>query len=88
MTRQVAIFYTASPSTRDSLCSEALEIVATAGSAAEHYVRVVKKLGNYSAEYIEKESKRLEGILSKRDPPHPKLDELKIEVNILKSFVK
>jgi protein disulfide-isomerase A6 len=56
--RQVAIFYTASPSTRDSLCSEALEKVATAGSAAKHYVRVVKKLGNDLAEYFEKESKR------------------------------
>lgn len=51
-------FYSASSSARDSLYSEALEIVATAGSAAKHYVRVMEKLANGSAEYIEKESKR------------------------------
>ena len=51
-------FYTASASARDSLYSEALQIVATAGSAAKHYVRVMEKLINGSAGYIEKESKR------------------------------
>ena len=51
-------FYTASASARDSLYSEALEIVATADSAAKHYVRVMEKLAKGSAGYIEKESKR------------------------------
>jgi protein disulfide-isomerase A6 len=51
-------FYTASASARDSLYSEALEIVATAGSAAKHYIRAMEKLANGSAGYIEKESKR------------------------------
>ena len=51
-------FYTASSSARDSLYKEALEIVATAGSAAKHYIRVMEKLTKGSAEYIEKESKR------------------------------
>ena len=51
-------FYAASPSVRDSLYSEAVEIVATAGSAAKHYVRVMEKLAKGSAGYIEKESKR------------------------------
>ena len=51
-------FYSASSSTRDSLYSEALEIAATAGSAAKHYVRAMEKLANGSAGYIEKESKR------------------------------
>lgn len=80
-------FYAASASARDSLYSEALDIVATAGSAAKHYVRVMEKLTNGSAGYIEKESKRLEGILLKRNLAPSKLDELKIKVNILKSFV-
>ena len=51
-------FYTASSSARDSLYSEAQELAATAGSAAKHYVRVMEKLVNGSAGYIEKESKR------------------------------
>ena len=51
-------FYTASSSARDSLYSEARELAATAGSAAKHYVRVMEKLVNGSAGYIEKESKR------------------------------
>lgn len=51
-------FYIASSSARDSLYSEALEIVATAGSAAKHYIRVMEKLANGSVGYIEKESKR------------------------------
>jgi protein disulfide-isomerase A6 len=51
-------FYIASSSARDSLYSEALGIVATAGSAAKHYIRVMEKLANGSAGYIEKESKR------------------------------
>jgi len=81
-------FFSASSSARDSLYSEALEIVATAGSAAKHYVRVMEKLANGSAGYIEKESKRLQGILSKRNLSPAKLDELKIKFNILKSFVE
>jgi protein disulfide-isomerase A6 len=100
-------FYTAPASARDSLYSEALEIVATADSAAKHYVRVMEKLANGSAGYIEKETKRyavmacrrhlrmptlffpnrLESILTKRNLAPAKLDELKIKVNILKSFV-
>ena len=51
-------YYTASASARESLYSEALGIVATAGSAAKHYVRVMEKLANGSTGYIEKESKR------------------------------
>ena len=51
-------FYTASSSARDSLYSEARELAATAGSAAKYYVRVMEKLVNGSAGYIEKESKR------------------------------
>lgn len=51
-------FYSASQGARDTLYSEALEIVATAGSAAKHYIRVMDKLANGSAGYIEKESKR------------------------------
>jgi len=47
----------------------------------------MEKLANGSAGYIEKEAKRLESILSKRNLASAKLDELKIKANILKSFV-
>jgi protein disulfide-isomerase A6 len=80
-------FYTASSSARESLYSEALEIVTTAGSAAKYYVRVMEKIINGSAGYIEKESKRLQGIISKGNLASSKLDELKIKANILRSFV-
>ena len=101
-------FFTASPSIRDALYSEALELVASAGSSAKHYVRVMEKIVNGSVGYIEKETKRytlptyhcwsghlyylwlpirLESILSKRNLASSKLDEIKIKVNILKSFV-
>jgi len=80
-------FFTAPSSARDCLYSEALELASTVGPVAKHYVRVMEKLINGSAEYIERESKRLEGILSKRNLAASKLDELKIKANILKSFV-
>ena len=51
-------FYTASAGARESLYSEALEIARNAGSAAKHYTRVMEKLTNGSAGYIEKEFKR------------------------------
>ena len=51
-------FYTASSSARDSLYSEAQGLIATAGSAAKHYVRVMEKVVNGSTGYIEKETKR------------------------------
>ena len=51
-------FFAAAPSARDSLYSEAVALAATAGSAAKHYVRVMEKLVNGSADYIEKETKR------------------------------
>ncbi|KDR76236.1 hypothetical protein GALMADRAFT_247528 [Galerina marginata CBS 339.88] len=51
-------FFTASTSARDSLYKEALELAAGAGSASKHYLRVMEKVANGTAEYIEKESKR------------------------------
>ncbi|KAF8806958.1 disulfide isomerase [Phlegmacium glaucopus] len=80
-------FFTASESARDSLYSEAVELVASAGSASKHYIRVMEKLVKDPAGYVEKESKRLEGILAKRNLAASKLDEMKIKLNILKSFV-
>jgi hypothetical protein len=41
------MFYTASPSSRNSLYSKALEIVATLGSTAKHYVRVMEMVRTY-----------------------------------------
>jgi len=80
-------FYTASASARESLYSEALEIAKTAGSAAKHYIRVMEKLTNGSTGYIEKEFKRLEGLISEGNLAPSKVDELKTKFNILKSFV-
>jgi protein disulfide-isomerase A6 len=60
------MFYTASSSARDSLYSEALEIVTTAGSAAKHYVLVMEKLASGLARYIERESKRYALVVCRR----------------------
>lgn len=51
-------FFTASASARDSLYKEALDLAAAAGAASKPYIRVMEKVVNGSAGYIEKESKR------------------------------
>ena len=51
-------FFTASAAARNSLHKEALDIAATAGVASKHYLRVMEKVINSTAEYVEKESKR------------------------------
>jgi protein disulfide-isomerase A6 len=81
-------FFTASASARDSLYKEALELAAAAGSASKHYIRVMEKVANGTTGYVEKESKRLNSILEKRNIAPTKLDEIKIKANILKSFVE
>jgi len=81
-------FFKASASARDSLYKEALELAASAGVASKHYLRVMEKVANGTAGYVEKESKRLDKILGKRNLSPSKLDEIKIKANILKSFVE
>ena len=51
-------FFTASAAARHSLHKEALELVATAGVASKHYLRVMEKVINGATGYVEKESKR------------------------------
>jgi protein disulfide-isomerase A6 len=51
-------FFTASAGARDSLYKEALDIAATAGVASKHYLKVMEKVVNGTAGYVEKESKR------------------------------
>ncbi|KIM39834.1 hypothetical protein M413DRAFT_29010 [Hebeloma cylindrosporum] len=81
-------FFTASAASRDSLYKEALDIAAAAGVASKHYLRVMEKVVNGTAGYVEKESKRLNSILAKRNLAASKLDEIKIKANILKSFLE
>ncbi|KAF8149922.1 protein disulfide isomerase [Crassisporium funariophilum] len=80
-------FFAASAGARDSLYKEALNVAASVGVAGKHYIRVMEKLVNGTAGYVEKESKRLNSILEKRNLAPSKLDEIKIKANILKSFV-
>jgi len=81
-------FFTASAADRNSLHKQALDIAATAGVMSKHYLRVMEKVLNGTAEYVEKESKRLNSILAKRNLAASKLDEIKIKANILKSFLE
>ncbi|KAH9481372.1 Protein disulfide-isomerase erp38 [Psilocybe cubensis] len=81
-------FFTAQSSARDAIYKEALSLAATTGAASKHYLRVMEKVANGSAEYIDKETKRLSGILAKRNLAPTKLDEIKVKINILKSFVE
>ncbi|PPQ69315.1 hypothetical protein CVT25_005916 [Psilocybe cyanescens] len=81
-------FFTAQSSARDSVYKEALSLAATTGAAAKHYIRVMEKVTNGSAEYVDKETKRLNSILAKRNLTPTKLDEIKVKINILKSFVE
>ncbi|PPQ75006.1 hypothetical protein CVT26_011548 [Gymnopilus dilepis] len=80
-------FFTAPATARDSLYQQALQLSSSAGPAAKHYIRVMEKVANGTVDYVEKEAKRLNSILAKRNLAPTKLDEIKIKANILKSFV-
>ncbi|KAG7089585.1 hypothetical protein E1B28_011252 [Marasmius oreades] len=81
-------FFVATADARDSLYKEALALSGTIGVASKHYLRVMEKVVNSSEKYLEKESKRLESILQKRNMAPAKLDEIKIKANILRSFAE
>ncbi|KAH7921030.1 protein disulfide isomerase [Leucogyrophana mollusca] len=80
-------FFAASGSARDAIYQEATALASSVGSASSHYLRIMEKVVNNSEAYVEKESKRLASILSKRTLGSEKLDELKIKANVLSAFV-
>jgi len=80
-------FLAAAGDARDYIYKEALTLSGSLGETANQYIRVMEKIVNNSESYIEKESKRLASILSKRTMSSAKLDEIKIKANILGAFV-
>ncbi|KAJ7284994.1 protein disulfide isomerase [Mycena rebaudengoi] len=81
-------FFVAAGDARDALFKDAAALAASAGAVSKHYLRVMEKLVNGTEEYVEKESKRLETILKKRNLAPAKLDEIKIKHNILRAFTE
>ncbi|KIJ04710.1 hypothetical protein PAXINDRAFT_104050 [Paxillus involutus ATCC 200175] len=79
-------FLAATADTRGAIYQEAKVLSESLGAASNHYLRVMEKIIGSEA-YIEKESKRLASILSKRTMAPAKLDEIKTKANVLKAFV-
>ncbi|CUA69032.1 protein disulfide isomerase family A, member 6 [Rhizoctonia solani] len=77
-------FYSADKAVRETLYTEAK----AAGENASYYIRVMEKLTSTGEAWIEKEHKRLEGILGKRSMAQTKLDEIKKKVNVLNAFLE
>ncbi|KAG2147563.1 protein disulfide isomerase [Suillus clintonianus] len=80
-------FLGAAGDARDYIYKEALTLSESLGETAKHYIRIMEKVVNDRESYIEKESKRLASILSKRTISPAKLDEIKIKANVLSAFV-
>ncbi|OJA12426.1 hypothetical protein AZE42_03387 [Rhizopogon vesiculosus] len=80
-------FLAAAGDARDYIYKEALTVSGSLGETANQYIRIMEKIVNNSESYIEKESKRLASILSKRTMAPAKLDEIKIKANVLGAFV-
>ncbi|KAH8118068.1 protein disulfide isomerase [Phellopilus nigrolimitatus] len=81
-----AKFFSTATSAKNTVLEEALALASSAGSAAEHYLRVMKKVVNGSEEYLQKETTRLGSILKKRSLNAQKLDEIKMRINVLTAF--
>lgn len=79
-------FLAATADTRGAIYHEAKVLSESLGAPSNHYLRVMEKIIGSEA-YIEKESKRLASILSKRTMAPAKLDEIKTKANVLKAFV-
>ncbi|KEP46636.1 protein disulfide isomerase [Rhizoctonia solani 123E] len=77
-------FYSADKAVRETIYAEAK----VAGENASYYVRVMDKLTSTGEAWVEKEIKRLEGILRKRSMDPTKLDEIKKKVNVLNAFLE
>ncbi|OAX39551.1 protein disulfide isomerase [Rhizopogon vinicolor AM-OR11-026] len=80
-------FLAAAGDARDYIYKEALTVSGSLGETANQYIRIMEKIVNNSESYIEKESRRLASILSKRTMAPAKLDEIKIKANVLGAFV-
>ncbi|KAF8841228.1 protein disulfide isomerase [Paxillus ammoniavirescens] len=80
-------FLTATADARGAIYHEAKVLSESLGATSNHYLRVMEKIIGNSEAYIEKESKRLASILSKRTMAPAKLDEIKTKANVLKAFV-
>ncbi|KAG1905485.1 protein disulfide isomerase [Suillus fuscotomentosus] len=80
-------FLAAAGDARDYIHKEALTLSESLGETAKYYIRVMEKVVNDQESYIEKESKRLASILTKRTMSPAKLDEIKTKANILSAFV-
>ncbi|KAH7884731.1 protein disulfide isomerase [Phlebopus sp. FC_14] len=80
-------FLAATGDARDAIYKETLALADNIGSTANQYLRVMEKVVNNSEAYIQKETRRLASILSKRTMAPAKLDEIKIKANILRAFV-
>ncbi|KAL1739325.1 thioredoxin-like protein [Schizophyllum fasciatum] len=83
-----AKFLASAADLRTSVYDEAKALADTLGAAAKPYLKVMEKVASGSEEYLAKERKRLESIISKRGIDSSKLDELKIKVNVLKAFME
>ncbi|KAL1683229.1 thioredoxin-like protein [Schizophyllum commune] len=83
-----AKFLSSAADLRSSVYDEAKALAETLGAAAKPYLKVMEKVANSSEEYLAKERKRLESIISKRNIDSSKLDEMKIKINVLKAFVE
>lgn len=93
-------YYTADKVARELIYTEAK----AAGENASYYLRVMDKLASGAEEWIAKESKRLNGILTKRTmavsgstpsmiilltgKQQSKLDEIKRKANVLAAFLE
>lgn len=79
-------FVAATGSARDTLFQDAQLFAGAFGQKYKYYLRVMEKVINGTEDYVEKESKRLQSILKKRNLAPQKLDEVKIKANILSTF--
>lgn len=56
------------------------------GDTAKLYVRIAEKILEKGADYVQKETKRVSGIVAKKVVSQDKLDELQVKLNILDAF--
>ncbi|KAG8985799.1 hypothetical protein FRB90_004456 [Tulasnella sp. 427] len=80
--------FAAPANTRDSIYAEATGAIGKLGTEGAYYARVFKKVMEDGEDWVAKETKRLTSIVTKRNAPQSKLDEVKIKLNILSAFVK
>ncbi|KAG9119775.1 hypothetical protein FRC07_005038 [Ceratobasidium sp. 392] len=77
-------YYTADKAARELIYTEAK----AAGQNASYYIRVMEKLATGAEDWVTKEAKRLNGILTKKTLAESKLDEIKRKANVLAAFLE